>query len=137
MDRGFFGYLKGKRRYAAVAVLILIGLLLIALPFSKEETEISDEQTLEEYKERMEEEVSALASSVRGVGKCRVYITFERGEQNTYKGSEVIERKPPLVLGVAVVCAGADNDRVRSDLVEMMTSLFEIPSSRVAVLKMR
>ena len=92
--------------------------------------------TLDEYREQLESEVAALCSSVSGVGKCRVFITFERGAASTYRGSSVIETKPPLVLGVSVVCSGGDSDRVRSELTDMLTALFSIGSNRVSVLKL-
>ena len=127
-------YFKGRRRLLAVALLLFVGALLILLPFSTGKEEKS-ELTLEEYKVDLEEEVASIASGVKGVGKCRVLITFERGAQNTYKGGELIETRPPLVLGVTVVCDGADSDNVRVRLTDMITALFNIPSNRVAVLK--
>ena len=124
-----------KKRLAAIALAFLLGILLIMLPlFGGKEEERSDD-TLSGYKLELEEEVASLASAVKGVGKCRVLITFERGAQNTYKGGELVETRPPLVLGVTVVCDGADSDLVRARLTEMLTALFGIPSSRVAVLK--
>ena len=136
MDKGVFDYLKGKKPVALVALLIFLGLLLVLLPFGSGDDESETyPETLSEYKEKLEDEVASLASSVKGVGKCRVLITFERGAQNTYRGSELIESKPPLVLGVTVVCAGGENAYVRAELVEMLTALFDIPSTRVAVLK--
>jgi stage III sporulation protein AG len=53
-----------------------------------------------------------------------------------YKGSSVVERKPPKVKGVTIACRGADSDGVRSQLTEMMTALFDIGSNRVAILKL-
>lgn len=135
MVNGFFNYLKDKRRLVLVAVLIAAGFLLILIPLSGNEEITPETDSLSEYKAGLEQELAQVASSVKGVGKCRVLITFERGEQNTYRGSELIESKPPLVLGVTVVCTGADRDSVRAELTEMMTALFNIPSTRVAILK--
>ena len=135
MDKGFVEYFKGRRRLLYVIIPLLLGLMLLVLPMSASGGDESTAQTLEEYKASLEEEVASLASGVRGVGKCRVLITFERGTQNTYKGGELIETRPPLVLGVTVVCDGAESDRVRASLTEMITALFGIPSNRVAVLK--
>lgn len=135
MDKDFIKYFKGRKKLLALVAVFLLGILLIALPLSGVKEETGSEDTLSEYRLELEEEVASLASAVKGVGKCRVLITFERGAQNTYKGGELVETRPPLVLGVTVVCDGADSDHVRVRLTEMLTALFDIPSSRVAVLK--
>ena len=118
--------------------MIAIGIVLIFVSssFGKTEKESSDGITLDEYKVRLEDEIASICSDVSGVGKCRVVITLERGEQNVYKGSAVIETKPPKVLGVTVVCRGADSDSVRAELTDMLTALFEIGANRVAILKL-
>ena len=116
-------------------LLVAIGLLLIIIPLSEGSADLETEQTLEEYRESLEEEVASLASGIKGVGRCRVLITFERGSLNTYKGGTLTETRPPLVSGVTAVCDGAENDQVRARLTEMITALFGIQSNRVAVLK--
>ncbi len=92
--------------------------------------------TLEQYKANLEDELGELCSSVRGVGKCKVMITFERGEENTYKGSALIESKPPRVMGVSVICRGADSDEVKRELTTMISALFDIGSNRISILKL-
>lgn len=135
MDKGFVNYLKGKRRIVLVAFAVAIGVLLLMLPISDESDDLAGVDPLDEYRQRLEDEVASLASDVKGVGRCRVLITFERGGQSTYKNGELVESRPPLVLGVTVVCPGGDSDYVRARLTEMITALFDIPSNRVAVLK--
>ena len=139
MDSGFLGFLKGKKKTVVMALLILLGLILIlSSSFSGDAKNKNRNETvtLDEYKERLEEEIRELCSSVDGVGKCRVTVTFERGEQNVYKGSSVIETKPPRVQGISVVCRGGDSDSVRIQLTELLTALFDIGSNRVAILKL-
>ena len=64
-------------------------------------------------------------------------ITFERGEERTYKGSQIIETKPPRVLGVSVLCEGGASDRVRAEITEMLCALFDIGANRVSVLPLK
>ena len=137
MNNGFFSFIKDNKRIFKIGVFILIGLVLIfsAQHTSAKKTE-SGEMTLDEYRASLEEQLCELCRSVEGVGKCRVFITLERGEQNSYKGSQLMETKPPRVLGVTVVCRGADSDYVRSELTEMLCALFDIGANRVAVLKL-
>lgn len=138
LDNGFKSFLAANKKIWKVGLVIALGVALILISSSTRTEAEKNSQviTLEEYKEKLEGELSSLCSDVKGVGKCKVFITFERGEQSTYKGSVVIESKPPKVLGVTVVCRGADSEYVKSELTAMITALFDIGSNRVAVLKL-
>lgn len=130
-------YILSNKKTVLLIVLFLFGILMLTFSsslFSQEE-ESKDTLELTEYKKNLEEELSEICSSVRGVGKCRVMVTFERGEEKVYKGSSLIESRPPKVMGVTVVCRGADSDAVRSEIVDMMVALFDIGANRVSVLK--
>ena len=119
-----------------IAVLGIV--LILASSYGENDKKQKEEKavSLDEYREFMESEIASLCSSVSGVGKCRVFITFERGEETVYKGSSIVEKKPPQVKGVMIVCKGADSDNVRGQLTDMMTALFDIGSNRVAILKL-
>ena len=127
--------IKKNKKTALLCFLLILGIAFIGIS-GEEKTENEGELSLEEYKERLEEELGNACSSVEGVGRSRVVVTFRRGAENTYKGSNLIESKPPEVMGITVICSGADSDRVRAEIVEMMTSLFEIGTNRVSVLKL-
>ena len=126
---------KNKGSVLLFAILTL-GVFLLIFSSAPETEAQENTQSLEEYKARLEEELSAVCSSVSGVGRCKVTVTFERGEEKIYKGSSVIETRPPKVLGVTVVCKGADSDKVRSEIIDMMSALFDIGTNRIAVLKL-
>ena len=138
MNGSFINYVKENKNFRRAAVLIAVGIILIFISssFGNQKAEKTSEITLDEYKERLEEDIASICSDVSGVGKCRVFITLERGAQNSYKGTSVIETKPPKVLGVTVVCRGADSDLVQSELTNMLTALFDIGANRVAILKL-
>ena len=124
-----------KKRIIAVFLIFALGIGVILFSSGKEK-ETKTEESLAEYKANLESELAELCSSVRGVGRCRVSVSFSRGAENISKGSLLIETKPPSVLGVIIVCKGADSDAVRRDLTELITSLFAISSTRVAILKL-
>ncbi len=129
-------FFKDKKS-AGIIILIAVGLLLIMLASASDSEKSDDTQmTLEQYKERLEEELKSACSSIQGVGRCRVIVTFESGAENTYKNGNLVESKPPRVLGVSVICSGADSDKVRSDVTQMMTSLFDIGANRVSVMRL-
>ena len=129
---------KNKRILAVVLLALLgIALILVSSRGNGEDTNRKEKETsLAEYREALEAEIASLCSSVEGVGKCRVIITFERGEETVYKGTSVIEVRPPKVKGVIIACRGADKDAVRAELTDMMTALFDIGSNRVAISKL-
>ena len=131
-----FVYLKENKRRAFVILFVLLGLFLIFFSSFESEAQSKEGASLSEYKKQMEEELSNMCERLSGVGRCYVTLTFERGEQNTYKGSSLVETKPPKVLGVTVVCKGADSDYVKGQIVNMMSSLFDIGTNRIAVLKL-
>ena len=138
MDKGFIAYVKGNKKLWKVILPLALGIILIVISSAgaQENNRADGSYTLDEYKENLERQIADICSDIEGVGKCRVFITFERGEQSIYKGSAVIETKPPKILGVSVVCEGADNQTTRARVVEMLTSLFGIGANRVAVLKL-
>ncbi len=129
-----FSFLKKNWK---LSLIVLVGIFLVVISsVGGTNTKQKEEITLDEYRTELEGRVGAMCSSVSGVGKCKVLITFERGEQSTYKGSALLEVKPPRVLGVTVVCRGAESDRVRADLTEMLSALFDIGANRIAILKL-
>ena len=131
-----FKIFKDKKKLSAVIILLAVGIMLVAVSGASEESGGKQEISLAEYKAELEEELENMCSSIKGVGKCRVMLTFERGEENTYKGSSLVESKPPRVLGVSVVCRGADSPETRRALVDMLSALFDIGTNRISVLKL-
>ena len=138
MDSGLLSFIKGNKMLWRVGLFIALGiaLIIISSAFDVNASSVQEADSLDEYKEKLEERLAELCSEVEGVGKCRVLLTFERGEQSTYKNGVIIENKPPKVMGVTIVCQGADYDYVRRELTDMATALFDIGSNHVSILKL-
>ena len=134
----FREYIGKYKKPIVIIMFLAIGIILLAFSSSSSpaDEKSAQEENLNAYKERLEGELAEVCSSVKGVGKCKVTVTFERGEERVYKGSVLIESKPPKVLGVTVVCKGADSDLVRAEISGMMSALFDIGANRIAVLKL-
>lgn len=131
--------IKNRRALVFILAMVALGVLLLCIPSgegnaSRSETTTGEE--LSEYKVRLESELADTCSSVSGVGRCRIMITFERGAENVYKGSQLVESTPPRVSGVTVVCEGGANATVRGTLTEMISALFGIGKNRIAVLEL-
>ena len=139
MIEGFiskFKSYKNNKKLSAVILLAALGIMLVAISGASGNDDAVSATSLAQYKAELEDELQNMCQSVKGVGKCRVMITFERGEENTYKGSSLVESKPPRVMGVSVICKGADSVEVTRALVDMITALFDIGSNRISVLKL-
>ena len=128
---------KDRKKLVFLCALVAVGIFLICISSFDGGEKTEKAETLDEYKVRLEAELADMCADVSGVGKCRVSVSFERGEENTYKGTLLTESKPPRVLGVSVICKGADSDTVRAALTDMICALFDIGANRVAVLKMK
>ena len=114
----FSEFLEKNKRAAVIILMIAVGILLIIISGGEKPTEAEREATLEE-------ELAEICSQVDGVGKCRVMISYKKsagGEEVPY--------------AVAVLCEGADSDRVRSEITELIGSLFGIGANRISVLKL-
>ena len=104
---------EGGSRLAAIAVVGLM-LLFFALWIGG-----GDEDTEESHDPGSE--LAATCSSLEGVGRCRVMISYsDTGE----------------VYAVAVLCDGADSVYVRERIVDLVGSLYGIGSHRISVLKL-
>ncbi len=128
------GIFSDKKRLVLV-LLALMGMMLIFIPSDREKA--AEESTLSEYKLAAEEELAELCSSIEGVGRCRVQVSFAEGESFKYSGGKMVSTAPPRILGVTVVCDGGDDDSVRKAISDCMTALYDIGSNRVCVLKLK
>ena len=116
-DGGFVDFLKTRSGLLKVGAVLLLGLLLLI--FGGAERGSTDSQPSEQA---LEERLAVACSLLDSAGECEVMITYgEDGE----------------VLGVLVLCEGADNVEVRSDIKSLCATLFGIGSNRVSVLKIR
>lgn len=108
------------------------------------------------YAEQLEQRLADMIGQISGAGQTRVLVTLESGSQTVYAvdtregeaeseqthvlledGSALTETvRTPAVCGVAVVCEGGDQIHVVTQITEMLSSLLDIPTSRISVAKM-
>lgn len=154
----------GKKRYILIVGFVGILLILIAdmVPTStaKKDNQNTDYQC---YIEQLEKETKSIISSIDGVGECKVMLTLCETDENVYgkntdestnsgsisTKSEYIfyeednEDKPvlikqyfPKVMGVVVVCQGGDRGDVKEQIINAVSSLFNISSNKISVSKL-
>ena len=148
----------------AAGIIGIILIMLSDLPFfnSAESKNISDEYSYDEYVNYLEGECENLIESIEGAGECTVMLTLKNSKESVYaRNSEesqndgsfsssyeyvlyktdssqtpvLIKQYYPQVMGVAIVCAGADNPKVKENIISALTSVFDISTSKISVSK--
>lgn len=153
----------GKYKY--VALILLLGLCLMAIPGKKEAQDkaVSQQQAVQE--ETVEEQLARILAQIQGAGRVEVMLTEAVGEQTLYQSNEdtdtsqearsvrrdtvivtdenraeaglVQQVNPPQYLGALVVCQGADSPAVRLAIVEAVSKVTGLGANRISVLKMK
>ncbi len=140
LSKGLLSFVKEKKGIAIAFIFMLLGVILIfsSSLFDADENKdaANTEKSAEEYRLYLEEELEGFCEQIEGVGRCRVFLTIEINKTDSYKSYYVSETSPPAVLGITVLCEGADSDAVKKNLTQMLAALFGIGSNRISVLKL-
>lgn len=152
--------MEAVKKYRYVLLVVLAGILLMALPESKEEQE-KPEKTAEASQPCLQESLSDILSQIAGAGKVKVLLTEAAGEQTIYQTDEnyagsdirrqtvlvtnvsreeaglVKQVNPPTYQGAIVLCQGADSASVRLSIVEAVSNATGLSTDKISVLKMK
>jgi len=144
------------KKYYPVALVVAAGLLLLCLPQSQPQKRQEEAHPVQEER-TLEQELERLLSTLAGAGKVAVLLTPEAGEETVYQmdksssgGDTVLltgsERRQeglvrrvdaPVYRGAVVLCQGADDAKVRFDVVQAVMAATGLSSERITVLKMK
>ncbi len=151
----------GKYRY--VLLILLIGVCLMLIPdLSSEKEETAVVQPSQTEAISLADELEQILAQVKGAGKVSVMLTVEEGEQihyqtdDTYNADQshkhdtvivtdkeraqnglVQKINPPTYRGAVVVCQGADSPVVQLSIMEAVSKVTGLDSSRISILKMK
>lgn len=116
------------------------------------------------YVDNLEQKTEYIISSINGVGKCNVMITIKNTKESVYaknndssssdssystsseyvfydgtNGDEpvLIKEFMPEIQGVVVVCQGGDNPVIQSQIVNAISSLYGISSTKISISRLR
>ncbi len=117
-----------------------------------EQKELYSSEELTVYTEKLEKRVEDIIENIAGVKDADVLITFESSKENVYasngensdfviiqnsdgseSGIKLMEINAK-VRGIAVVCDYSGNEKLRAEIIEMLTSLFNVGSNRISVM---
>lgn len=134
------------------------------IPQKHNETVDKTSVSYTDYIDELEDKTQNIISSIDGVGECEVMITLVSSNESVYakntdekndsssisksyeyvlydstNGDEPILIKEyfPSVQGVVVVCSGGDNNVVCERIISSVSSLYNLPSSRITVSKLK
>lgn len=158
----FFTHVKSNKSIVVVAVLLILGLLLLTLPsasnYSKSES--SNEERLKQYIDGLENKIGTLCSKINGVSNVSVTVYLESGFETVYAYNEqnkatsnginsekkyvtigsgndeamvCIVEKMPSIAGVAIVCKGGGNPVIANQLINLISSAYNVPKNKIYV----
>lgn len=129
-----------KKKITYISALLIISILAAAYISLYGGAQTSAEDAI---RSDMEKRMSQVLSMVEDAGKVEVVINFSTAEfdvedKSSYLTSddEVLEEGIPDVVGVIIVCEGAENISVKTDILRAVSTLLDIPTDKVEILKM-
>jgi stage III sporulation protein AG len=152
---------KLKIEYVLVVVLIVAVIIIFLSNNSLDFLPLKPSQNNEvSYKSEVENSLQTLLENVVGVGKVKVMVTvdgtteevvlknietkIENNVKNTIETIVLINGKPyvtkllnPKIIGVIVVCEGADNLQVKMTITEILATTLKVDADSVRIIKMK
>ena len=158
---------NSDKKLKIIIALGIVGMLLILLSetslFTADRKE-KDDYSYDVYISSLEEETENIIESIDGAGECRVMLTLKYTKESEfaknyqenksessysdsfeyvlYKGANgeeplLLKESFPQVQGVAVVCSGSDNTAVKEEIINCLSSVFDITTSKISVSKLK
>lgn len=117
-------FLKKNYLTVVIGVFTVAALLLAAGMFSEDENK--SENAVLTYKSSLESRLSDFLQKMNGVGECEVFVTLEGSDEN-------VDGTGMSVRGVAILCSGGSNAKVKSDITELLCRVFGISQTKISV----
>lgn len=152
--------LQALKKYRYVALVLLIGLILMALPEKQDTPEDTPASPVRE-ETGLQEELAQILSKIKGAGKVEVLLTEYSGSETVYqtdldqsdtdlrrdtvlisdanRGETGLVRQvnPPVYQGALIVCQGGDSPSVKLAIVNAVKSVTGLSSNQITVVKMK
>lgn len=155
------------KKYRYAVLILIIGLVMMAVPSTKDDTPKNDPATTESSTSEptLEEKLADILSQVDGAGEVRVILTVAAGEETVYQTNDDISAtsdssstnsdtvtvtdadrnqnglirqiNPAVYQGAIIVCKGAGDPSVHLAIVDAVSKLTGLGANRISVLKMK
>ena len=149
---------QGLRRYRAAALVVLVGIFLMALPGRGEKP---PEPPTQAESRDLSQSLSEVLSRMEGAGEVQVLLTEAEGEKRIYEQDQdrngedfrsttvlisgtgreeaglLRQIDPPRYLGAVILSQGAGSSAVRLALSEAVSKATGLSFDRITVLKMK
>jgi hypothetical protein len=154
--------MKEKAKYSALFALAgaVLGLLLLLLGSfgvaQKDEREASSADEIEAYSAYLEEQAMRLCESVQGVSNVTVAVTLEGSFEQIYAADKsstavgntleyvklgngssaqlcAVSVVAPKVSGIGVTCRGGRNEKVRVELISLLSAVFDVGTNKIYI----
>lgn len=154
---------KWLEKYKYLVLVVVLGVILMLLPEKSENESTIPAAPVEEIHETsVSQQLEQILMQVHGAGKVEVMLTLASGEQTIYQTDDSITdsgsgRQDTVIVsdqnreengliqqvnaaqyrGAIVVCQGADSAAVRLAIIDAVSKVTGLDSSRISVLKMK
>ena len=85
--------IAGIKKYKFVALILIIGIAMMLIPESKENTSEPKQTDILETTDIIAEELEALLCQISGAGEVKVMLTVQYGEQIIYQSDPTREAR--------------------------------------------
>lgn len=154
---------KKHQKIIFIIIIGAMGIGLLAFGDRGDEGEIAAEVSVrddyamtEEYAEMIEERVAGICSEIKGVTHVEVFVSLAGGYRTVYaydsqatssgyksqlvmsgsgsdKRAVVSAYEYPEISGVGIVYRGEDNDRIRAQMIYLVSSALDISTNKIFV----
>lgn len=127
-----------------------------AATVSEEESSVSEPSDADAYAAMIEARVAQICSQVSGAGSVEVFVSLKGGYRTVYaidsqstssgyknevvmsgsgadKRAVITAYENPEISGVAIVCSGAENDGVRTQIISLVSAALDIGTNKIFV----
>lgn len=142
----------GRGRYLLIGAGLILGILLLVagnLDIKSVDQKMVQAFSAEEYCQTLEKRLATLLSAVDGAGEVRVMISLEGGVRSVYEkdgkgecvtvgsGSSesavLVSEGMPAIGGVGVVCRGATSERVKNEIIALISATLGVGAHKIYV----
>jgi stage III sporulation protein AG len=154
------------KKYRYVAIVLALGLVLMALPTGKKGVSASVTANTESQQDiSVNEALAEILCKIEGAGNVRVLLTVASGKETVYQTNDSItdsessnttkidtvtvtdanrnqtglikQINPPKYQGAIIVCQGAGSASIRLAIVDAVSKVTGLSSDRISVQKMK